>query len=70
MADLVRAFRTYPVSTLFSAKVEKLKMIGAILFAPSMPGNKFAQQMPYALMRYLLSAWRKYQTATSTSFNV
>ena len=49
MADLVRAFRDLPGKHVyFSAKVEKAQdEMGRILYAPSMPGNKFAQQMPY-----------------------
>ena len=49
MADLVRAFRDLPGKHVyFSAKVEKAQDdTGRILYSPSMPGNKFAQQMPY-----------------------
>lgn len=49
MADLVRAFRDLPGKHVyFSAKVEKTQDdTGRILYSPSMPGNKFAQQMPY-----------------------
>lgn len=49
MADLVRAFRDIPGKHIyFSAKIEKAQdELGRILYSPSMPGNKFAQQMPY-----------------------
>jgi phage nucleotide-binding protein len=49
MADLVRAFRDLPNRHVyFSAKLEKSQdEIGRILYYPSMPGNKFGQQLPY-----------------------
>ena len=49
MADLLRAFRDLPGKHVyFSAKMEKaIDELGMSTFAPSMPGNKFAQQLPY-----------------------
>lgn len=49
MADLIRAFRDIPGKHVyFSAKVEKAQdESGRILYAPSMPGNKTGQQLPY-----------------------
>lgn len=49
MADLIRAFRDLPGKHVyFSAKLEKSQdEMGRILYAPSMPGNKTAQQLPY-----------------------
>ena len=49
MADLIRAFRDIPGKHVyFSAKVEKATdESGRILYAPSMPGNKTGQQLPY-----------------------
>ena len=49
MGDLIRAFRDLPGKHVyFSAKLEKsADELGAIAYAPSMPGQKFAQQLPY-----------------------
>lgn len=49
VTDIVRAFRDLPGRhVLFTAKVEKATdEQGRILYAPSMPGNKLAQQLPY-----------------------
>lgn len=49
MADLVRAFRDIPERHVYmTAKLEKAQdEMGRILYAPSMPGNKSAQNLPY-----------------------
>jgi phage nucleotide-binding protein len=49
MADLIRAFRDLPNRHVyFSAKMEKsTDELGCVSYAPSLPGNKFAQQLPY-----------------------
>ena len=49
MADLIRAFRDLPGKHVyFSAKLEKSQdEAGRMLYAPSMPGNKTGQQLPY-----------------------
>jgi phage nucleotide-binding protein len=49
MADIIRAFRDIPGRNVYmSAKLEKSQdETGRILYAPSMPGNKTGQQLPY-----------------------
>jgi len=48
MADIIRAFRDIPKHIYFTAKCEKTAdETGRILYAPSMPGNKTGQQLPY-----------------------
>lgn len=49
MTDLIRAFRDVPGKHVyFTAKCEKsTDETGRLLFAPSMPGNKTGQQLPY-----------------------
>lgn len=49
MADIIRAFRDLPNrNVLMTAKVEKTAdEMGRILYAPSMPGNKTGQSLPY-----------------------
>lgn len=49
MAGIVRSFRDIPnKNTYMSAKVEKVQDdSGRLLYAPSMPGNKTAQALPY-----------------------
>lgn len=50
MTDLLRAFRDLPNKHVyFSAKMERIKdeLSGRLAFAPSMPGNKLAQAVPY-----------------------
>jgi len=49
MTDIIRAFRDLPGKHVyFSSKVEKTQdEMGRILYAPSMPGNKLGQQLPY-----------------------
>jgi len=49
MSDLVRAFRDIPGKNVyFSAKVEKSSdEMGRVSYAPSMPGNKMAQALPF-----------------------
>lgn len=49
MADIIRAFRDLPGKhVLFTAKLEKSQdEMGRILYAPSMPGNKTGQALPY-----------------------
>ena len=49
MGDLVRAFRDLPYNILMTAKQERIKDDAAstMLYMPSMPGAKLAQQMPY-----------------------
>lgn len=49
MADIIRAFRDLPgMHVYFSAKLEKTQdEMGRILYAPSMPGNKTGQALPY-----------------------
>lgn len=49
MSDIIRAFRDIPAKHVyFTAKCEKATdETGRILYAPSMPGNKTGQQLPY-----------------------
>jgi hypothetical protein len=49
IADLIRAFRDIPNKHVYmSAKLEKSQdEMGRILYAPSMPGNKAGQALPY-----------------------
>ena len=49
MSDIIRAFRDLPSRhVLMTAKCEKTAdEAGRILYAPSMPGNKTGQQLPY-----------------------
>lgn len=49
MADLIRAFRDLPGMHIYmSAKLEKSNdELGRVLYAPSMPGNKTGQALPY-----------------------
>lgn len=49
MGDLVRAFRDLPYNVLMTAKQERIKddATGSLLYMPSMPGAKLAQQLPY-----------------------
>lgn len=49
MTDLIRAFRDLPNRHVyFSAKMEKTQDdMGRILYAPSMPGNKLGQALPF-----------------------
>lgn len=49
MTDLIRAFRDIPNKHVyFTAKCEKASdETGRLLYAPSMPGNKTGQQLPY-----------------------
>lgn len=48
MADTIRAFRDLPRHVYMSAKLEKSQdEMGRMLYAPSMPGNKTGQQLPY-----------------------
>jgi len=49
MADIIRAFRDIPGKHVyFTAKCEKSQdEIGRLLYAPSMPGNKTGQLLPY-----------------------
>ena len=49
MADLIRAFRDLPGRHVYmSAKLDKSQdEVGKMLYAPSMPGNKTGQQLPY-----------------------
>ncbi len=48
MSGLIRAFRDLPKHTYITAKTEKTQdETGRLLWAPSMPGNKLAQQLPY-----------------------
>ncbi len=49
MSDIIRAFRDLPGKHVyFSAKLEKTQdELGRVLYAPSMPGNKTGQSLPY-----------------------
>ena len=49
MADVIRAFRDLPGKHIYmSAKLEKTQdEMGRVLYAPSMPGNKTGQALPY-----------------------
>jgi len=49
MSDIIRAFRDLPGKHVyFSAKVEKTQdEMGRVMYAPSMPGNKVGQALPY-----------------------
>jgi phage nucleotide-binding protein len=49
MGDLIRSFRDIPNKNVyFSAKLEKsADEMGKVFYAPSMPGNKMAQSMPF-----------------------
>ena len=47
--DLVRAFRDLPITVYMTAKLEKAKddITGRVMFAPSLPGQKCSQNLPY-----------------------
>ncbi len=64
MADIIRAFRDIPGKHVyFTAKCEKSQdEIGRLLYAPSMPGNKTGQLLPYFLTKCLHCVLRKTQT--------
>ena len=49
MADIIRAFRDLPDRHVYmSAKLEKTQdEMGRVLYAPSLPGNKTGQALPY-----------------------
>ena len=49
MADIIRSFRDLPGKHVYmSAKLEKTQDdMGRVLYAPSMPGNKTGQALPY-----------------------
>lgn len=49
VADIIRAFRDLPGRHVYmSAKLEKMQdELGRVLYAPSMPGNKTGQALPY-----------------------
>lgn len=49
MSEMIRAFRDIPgKNVLFTAKMEKVQdENGRIMYGPSMPGNKLAQNLPY-----------------------
>jgi phage nucleotide-binding protein len=49
MADIIRGFRDLPGRHVYmSAKLEKTQdEMGRVLYAPSMPGNKTGQSLPY-----------------------
>lgn len=49
MGDMIRAFRDLPGRHVyFSAKLEKTQdEMGRIMYAPSMPGNKLGQSLPF-----------------------
>lgn len=49
MADIIRVFRDLPKKHVYmSAKLEKTQdEMGRVLYAPSMPGNKTGQSLPY-----------------------
>jgi hypothetical protein len=49
MADIIRVFRDLPGKHVYmSAKLEKTQdEMGRVLYAPSMPGNKTGQSLPY-----------------------
>lgn len=66
MADIIRAFRDLPSRHIYmSAKLEKTQdEMGRVLYAPSMPGNKTGQSLPYFLMKCWLCVLKKMPTAT------
>lgn len=48
VSDIIRAFRDLPLNVLMIAKLEKAQdEMGRMLYAPSMPGTKLGQQLPY-----------------------
>ena len=48
MSEVIRAFRDLPRHVYVSAKLDKsADELGSVAYAPSMPGQKFAQQLPY-----------------------
>jgi hypothetical protein len=48
MAEVIRTFRDLDKHVLMTAKLEKSQdEMGRILYAPSMPGNKTGQALPY-----------------------
>ena len=48
MVSIIRAFRNLPKNVYMSAKCEKeVDEMGRMLYSPSMPGKKTAQNMPY-----------------------
>lgn len=49
LMELIRAFRDLPISVYMTCKLEKMKddITGRIMFAPSLPGQKCSQNLPY-----------------------
>lgn len=64
MESIIRSFRDMPKNVVFIAKQDKMKdeNTGAVLYAPSMTGQKLAQQMPYFFDHVLcLQNWKDEQ---------
>lgn len=49
LMELIRAFRDLSISVYMTCKLEKMKddITGRIMFAPSLPGQKCSQNLPY-----------------------
>jgi phage nucleotide-binding protein len=48
MSEAIRLFRDLPMHVMFTAKLDKSQdEMGRLLYAPSMPGNKTGQALPY-----------------------
>ncbi len=48
MGEAIRLFRDLPMHVMFTAKLDKSQdEMGRLLYAPSMPGNKTGQALPY-----------------------
>lgn len=48
MSEVIRLFRDLPKNVYFTAKMEKSQdELGRVLYAPSMPGQKLGQSLPY-----------------------
>ena len=47
--DLVRAFRDLPLTVYMTAKIDRIRddITGRVMFAPSLPGQKCSQNLPY-----------------------
>lgn len=61
MMQLLRGFRDLPKNVYFSAKQSKMKdeVTGGLLYAPSAPGSKVPEAMPYLFdMVFALHAWK------------
>ena len=71
MEKIIRAFRDLPKNVVFIAKQDKMKdeNTGAVLYAPSMVGQKLARQMPYYFdFVFCLQTWKDEQGNIQRAF--